>query len=74
MFPNRRIWCIFQPHQVSRTRRLLDELTDSLRNADRLIVASAVRGGDILLTLGAGDIGNVWNAFTGRLRSDRAAG
>lgn len=119
MFPNRRIWCIFQPQQVSATRRLLDELAGSLRNADRLAIAeviearetppaetrvaaadlaeraralgaevicehrledifeavrSAVRGGDILLTLGAGDIRNVWNASTGRLRSYRAAG
>ncbi len=119
MFPNRRIWCIFQPQQVSRTRPWLDELAGSLQDADRVAVAevsgasesssaegkataaelaervrargadaidehrletifeavcSAVRGGDILLTLGAGEIRNVWNASTGRLRSYRAAG
>ena len=26
MAPGRRVWCVFQPHQVSRTARLLDEL------------------------------------------------
>lgn len=90
MFPSRRIWCILQPHQTSRTWRLLDDPAGNLRNADRLaeadvleeyrpedlfeVVASSVRGGDVLLTLGAGDIRNVWNGFTGRLRSYRAAG
>jgi UDP-N-acetylmuramate--alanine ligase len=119
MFPNRRIWCIFQPHQLSRTRRLLDEFAGSLQNADHVAIAevfsareaggaacaeAAVRlaartrllgvdvlgnhaleqiadevgnqiaAGDILLTLGAGDIRKVWNGFTGRIRAYRAAG
>lgn len=90
MFPSRRIWCILQPHQTSRTWRLLDESDGSLQNADRLaaadvleehrpedlfeVVASSIRVGDVLLTLGAGDIRNVWNGFTGRLRPYRAAG
>lgn len=79
MFPTRRVWCIFQPQRASGTYRLLDESAASLQNADRLevifeAVASGIRGGDILLTLGGGDIRNVWNAFTGRLRSYRAAG
>ena len=39
MFPRRRVWCVFQPHQVSRTSRLLDELAVSLQNADRVLVA-----------------------------------
>ena len=34
MFPHRRVWCVFQPHQASRTARLLDELAASLQNAD----------------------------------------
>lgn len=38
MFPGRRLWCTFEPHQISRTRRLLDELADSLQNADKLVV------------------------------------
>ncbi|HJT32051.1 MAG TPA: Mur ligase family protein [Pirellulales bacterium] len=90
MFPSRRIWCILQPHQTSRTWRLLDEPASNVRNADRLaeadmpkehrpedlfeVVASSIRVGDVLLTLGAGDIRNVWNGFTGRLRPYRAAG
>lgn len=119
MFPNRRIWCIFQPHQLSRTRALLDEFADSLQNADRIGIAEVcaarehggvaclelaaelahcARGrgavvlrqhalsrlieeveqqiamGDVLVTLGAGDIRKIWHATTGRIRSYRAAG
>lgn len=43
VFPKRRIWCIFQPHQASRTARLLDELAISLQNADKVIVAEIFR-------------------------------
>jgi UDP-N-acetylmuramate--alanine ligase len=43
VFPDRRIWCIFQPHQASRTARLLDELAISLQNADKVIVADIFR-------------------------------
>lgn len=119
MFPNRRIWCIFQPHQLSRTRALLDEFADSLQNADcvgiaevfavreqggvaclelaaelaqrsrgrgavvlrqhalrRLIeeVEQQIAMGDVLVTLGAGDIRKVWHATTGRIQTYRAAG
>ncbi len=118
MFPNRRIWCIFQPHQLSRTRRLLDEFAESLQNVDRVGIANVfaardaggagcreaagalaertrhcgvqvqeshtlaglaeeleqqITPGDVLLTLGAGDIRKVWNA-TRRIRTYRAAG
>lgn len=118
MFPSRRLWCIFQPHQASRTRRLLDEFAASLQNADRVAIADVVaareprlsaddgladelarrtRGlgalvlaerelgeigravageiapGDVVLTLGAGDIRNVWHAAAGRIRTNRAA-
>jgi len=34
----RRIWCIFQPHQYSRTRFLLDDLSESFKLADVAIV------------------------------------
>jgi UDP-N-acetylmuramate--alanine ligase len=119
MFPSRRIWCIFQPHQVSRTRRLLDEFAASLQNADRVGIAEVfpareladaacgklavelaertgllgadmldehtierlveevaenIAPGDVLLTLGAGDIRKVFHAITGRLQTYRAAG
>ena len=43
MFPRRRVWCVFQPHQASRTSRLLDELAASLQNADRVLVAEIFR-------------------------------
>jgi UDP-N-acetylmuramate--alanine ligase len=119
MYPGRRIWCVFQPHQASRTAHLLDELAASLENADRVFVAEIFRArepsprpgevtaadlaqrirlpgsevagvhdtdlifrllgtrlapGDVLITMGAGDIGKLSNAFLDRFRQDRAAG
>jgi UDP-N-acetylmuramate--alanine ligase len=104
MYPNRRLCCVFQPHQVSRTNCLLDEFAASLQNADTLMIAdiyrarepevragevtaadlakrAAARGaqvigartrpeiveqlkrglqaGDVLVTMGAGDIGKI---------------
>ena len=38
-FPGRRIHVLFQPHQHSRTARFLHEFVDSLRGADRVVVA-----------------------------------
>jgi UDP-N-acetylmuramate--alanine ligase len=43
LFPRRRVWCVFQPHQASRTACLLDELAGSLQNADRVLVAEIFR-------------------------------
>lgn len=43
MYPGRRLWCVFQPHQASRTAALLDELAASLQNADKLAVAEIFR-------------------------------
>jgi len=109
MYPGRRFWCVFQPHQVSRTACLLDELAESLHNVDRLMVADIFRAresapqpgevtaadlarlaesggvqvfhthekrgivrllqnrlapGDVLLTMGAGDIGAICESLT----------
>lgn len=117
-FPGRRLWCVFQPHQASRTWHLLDELAESLKNADRVLVtdifharepavvtavvsanmlaerindcggdASAVKAlssaaerlaqetapGDVVVTMGAGNIREVCNDVIDRFRSDRAA-
>ncbi|HEV3417528.1 MAG TPA: UDP-N-acetylmuramate--L-alanine ligase [Pirellulales bacterium] len=117
MYPGRRIWCVFQPHQVSRTASLLDELAASLHNADKIAVAeifrarepsvrpgdvtaadlaaavaaagddvleehdwigivrrvaAGIRPGDVLITMGAGDIGKIRQAIYQRLRKDRA--
>jgi UDP-N-acetylmuramate--alanine ligase len=38
-FGRRRLWCAFQPHQVSRTQALLAAFADSLQAADRVLVA-----------------------------------
>jgi UDP-N-acetylmuramate--alanine ligase len=117
MYPDRRIWCIFQPHQASRTAALLDELAASLHNADKIAVAEIFRAreanarpgevtaadlaaklirdgsdvlnehtwdeivaqvandlrpGDVLITMGAGDIGKIGQTIHQRLRKDRA--
>jgi UDP-N-acetylmuramate--alanine ligase len=119
MFPGRRVWAVFQPHQASRTERLLDELASSIQNADKVVVcevfrarergpssgaslawqlaraaralgadvadvrcdaevvpllARHLRPGDVLVTMGAGDIRKIGDGFTDRLREDRAAG
>ena len=112
MAPQRRVWCIFQPHQASRTHYLLDAFARSLQNADKLVVADifrarepahgrlsvtaadlaqrarsygaqvehvhapheikellalSVRPGDVLVTLGAGDIGTIGNDLSQRI-------
>jgi len=43
MYPRRRLWCVFQPHQVSRTAHLLDEFAASLQNADKIVIADIFR-------------------------------
>ncbi|HEY5314628.1 MAG TPA: Mur ligase family protein, partial [Pirellulales bacterium] len=117
-YPGRRLWCIFEPHQASRTRHLLDEFAASLQNADVVAVADIFRAreglaqpgevqaadlarrvedggasvvgchtrraildelnarampGDVVLTLGAGDIRNVCYGLASRLRRPCAA-
>lgn len=39
LYPRRRLWCIFQPHQASRTVHLLEQFALSLQLADRVAVA-----------------------------------
>jgi UDP-N-acetylmuramate--alanine ligase len=43
MVPDGRIWCVFQPHQVSRTAALLDEFALSLQNTDTVLVTDIYR-------------------------------
>jgi UDP-N-acetylmuramate--alanine ligase len=119
MYPERRLWCVFEPHQVSRTRHLLDEFARSLQNADKIIVAEifrareareesgevtaaqlaaraaalgsdvvqlasaaeiedhlnhSLRPGDVLVTIGAGDIGRVAHDLDQGFRTFRQAG
>jgi UDP-N-acetylmuramate--alanine ligase len=122
-YPNRRIRCLFQPHQISRTEKLFDDFVESLQLADDLIIppvfaaregdqmravecslhlaaechsrgvpALAVGSldqivstmettasiGDIILTVGAGDIHRIHHELIGRLfrhsESGRTAG
>jgi UDP-N-acetylmuramate--alanine ligase len=43
IYPDRRVYCVFQPHQVLRTARLLDEFALSLQNADIMLIAEIYR-------------------------------
>lgn len=116
-FGARRIWCIFQPHQVSRTEALMEEFSRSFSLADETLVAPVfaarerngadpiaassqlaglieqngsaarfcpsldriiatlddeARPGDVLMTMGAGDINRVHHEFTRRLQRDHS--
>ncbi|MBW3542507.1 MAG: UDP-N-acetylmuramate--L-alanine ligase [Planctomycetes bacterium] len=118
-FGRRRLKCVFQPHQVSRTRALMAEFARSFAEADELIVLPVfaaresagddaidaareltlriaetgtrarfapsldrlgatlddeARPGDVLLTMGAGDIDRVHHEFARRLQGSHAAG
>ncbi len=111
-FEPNRIWCVFQPHQYSRTRFLLDDFAESFKLADVTIVPQIyfvrdtaeahkqvnaqvlvdkiheqgceavfiddfgriceylkdnVRDGDLVVTMGAGDIWKVTDEYIRRL-------
>lgn len=117
-FLNRRIWCVFQPHQISRTRELAGDFAKALCRADEVLVQPVfgaresgeverialsrqlvrdvaaygtpshfvgdldhtwatlethLRPGDVVLTVGAGDIDRIYHEFTGRLRRHHAS-
>jgi UDP-N-acetylmuramate--alanine ligase len=86
----RRLWCVFQPHQYSRTRFLLDDFAESFKLADVTIVPeiyfvrdtelsralfiesfdgicehlrNEVQPGDLVITMGAGDIWKVADEY-----------
>lgn len=106
---NRRILCVFQPHQVLRTKVLMTDFASSFGDADRVIIApifaaresvsdepflvseqlasqirergtsavflpsldqivatldDAARPGDVIVTMGAGDIDRIHHEFT----------
>ena len=37
-FPHKKIWCVFQPHTYSRTKKLFYEFSESFIDADEIIV------------------------------------
>lgn len=39
MYPDKKIWCVFQPHQYSRTRHLLRDFAKSFQDADKVLFA-----------------------------------
>lgn len=118
LFGSRRIWCAFQPHQVSRTMALLDDFAASFPAADEILIApvfaaretnadepkraseelaerirergqsvkfcesldrviatleDGLRPGDVLITMGAGNIDSVHHAFARRISRHPAA-
>ena len=38
VFGSRRIWCVFQPHQVSRTLALMEDFATSFVDADEVLI------------------------------------
>jgi UDP-N-acetylmuramate--alanine ligase len=115
----RRIVCVFQPHQVSRTRALMDDFSTSFAHADEVILAPVFAAresvtsepivvsaeladrisshgvkarsfssldqivrtledascpGDVIVTMGAGDIDRIHYEFTRRVQTDSSAG
>jgi len=53
LYPDNKIWCVFQPHQYSRTRYLLEKFSKSFCYADKVILADvyAERDNDLEKTL-----------------------
>ncbi|MCF6149071.1 MAG: UDP-N-acetylmuramate--L-alanine ligase [Candidatus Kuenenia sp.] len=112
LYQARRIWCVYQPHQYSRTRHLLKKISESFYLADEVVLAdiyesrdndfektsvsslklyeeirktgvniqycpqlehivnllhSNVKPGDVIITMGAGDIGKVAHELAEKL-------
>ena len=117
-YGRRRLWCLFQPHQVSRLRALLPEFAASFERADQVLIAPVyaareiggdetdslarqlvdeitragrparfcadldriaatiddeARAGDVVISMGAGDIDQVYHAFTRRVQRNLAS-
>lgn len=45
-FPGKRIWCLFQPHQFSRTKLLLDRFVNAFGCADKIILTEIYQARD----------------------------
>lgn len=45
-YPDRRIICVFQPHQYSRTHMMIDEFADAFGSADKVIIPNIYEARD----------------------------
>ncbi len=67
-YPDKRVWCLFQPHQYSRTKQLMDRFVKSFQDADKVILSeiyaardsdehiSAVSSADVVARIKALDV------------------
>ncbi len=45
-YPDRKIWCVFQPYLLNRTQYLMEEFAQSFTNADRVFILPIVQGAE----------------------------
>tara|TARA_R110002095_G_scaffold142521_2_gene123483 strand:- start:4410 stop:5861 length:1452 start_codon:yes stop_codon:yes gene_type:complete len=114
-YPDRKVWCLYEPHQVSRTQALMDYYARSFQLADKVLIApvyaareklgpepvdtskelvkrillhndsvsfsssldqmlstleTEAQSGDIIITMGAGEINRIHHEFNRRLQRD----
>jgi UDP-N-acetylmuramate--alanine ligase len=81
-YPDSRVIAVFQPHRYSRVNDLFDEFCNAFNRADVVVVcpvyaageqpidalAGSVRPGDVVITLGAGNVNRVCSALLERLQ------
>ncbi len=72
-FPGRPLHVLFQPHQHSRTARLMDDFVEALRGADRVVVADVYGARKHIDTLDGADAGTLVTRLA-RARVDAVAG
>ncbi|QDU07859.1 UDP-N-acetylmuramate--L-alanine ligase [Gimesia aquarii] len=114
-YPDRKIWCLYEPHQVSRTQALMEYYARSFKSADEVLISpvyaarekleqepfdiskelvkrtlrhndstrfsssldqmvstleTEAQSGDIIITMGAGEINRIHYELNRRLQSD----
>ncbi|MBI3097172.1 MAG: UDP-N-acetylmuramate--L-alanine ligase [Planctomycetes bacterium] len=65
IFPGRRLWAVFQPHQHSRTRLLFGDFARSFDSFDRVVISDIYRARDTeedVRSVGAGDLAEAVSA------------
>lgn len=61
LYHDRRIWCLYQPHQHSRTRKLMERFATSFGHADKIVFTDIYSARDTLLdreTVSSADVVN----------------